>query len=101
MTVSVRLPAPLRPVAGGRAVLELEVDGSADVAGLLDRLAESHPALERRLRDEQGLLRPHVNVFVGPDNIRDLAQLGTTVPDGAEVTVLPAVSGGSASPGVS
>jgi molybdopterin converting factor small subunit len=38
---------------------------------------------------------------VGPDNIRDLAQLGTTVPDGAEVTVLPAVSGGSASPGVS
>jgi molybdopterin synthase sulfur carrier subunit len=94
VTVSVRLPAPLRPVADGRAVLEVEVDGSADVAGLLDRLAESHPALERRLRDEQGRLRPHVNVFVGPDNIRDLAQLGTAVPDGAEVTVLPAVSGG-------
>ncbi len=79
MTVSVRLPAPLRPVAGGQAVLQVEVDGSADVAALLDRLAESHPALERRLRDEQGRLRPHVNVFVGPDNIRDLAQLGTTV----------------------
>jgi len=92
--VSVRLPAPLRPVAGGQSILEVEIGGSADVAALLDRLAESHPALERRLRDEQGRLRPHVNVFVGPDNIRDLAHLGTALPDGAEVTVLPAVSGG-------
>jgi molybdopterin converting factor small subunit len=92
--VSVRLPAPLRPVAGGQSMMEVEIHGSADVAALLDRLAESHPALERRLRDEQGRLRPHVNVFVGPDNIRDLAHLGTALPDGAEVTVLPAVSGG-------
>lgn len=94
MTVRVRLPAPLRPVAGGLGVVEVDAGGAADVAALFDRLAESHPALERRLRDEQGRLRPHVNVFVGPDNIRDLAHLGTAVPDGAEVTVLPAVSGG-------
>ncbi|MGH9039280.1 MAG: ubiquitin-like small modifier protein 1 [Acidimicrobiia bacterium] len=94
MTVTVRLPAPLRPVANGRPTVGVEVKEGADVAALLDRLAESHPALERRLRDEQGRLRPHVNVFVGPDNIRDLAHLGTALPDGAEVTILPAVSGG-------
>ncbi|MGH9004175.1 MAG: ubiquitin-like small modifier protein 1 [Acidimicrobiia bacterium] len=94
MTVTVRLPAPLRPVSGGRSTVDVEVKGGADVAALLDRLGESHPALERRLRDEQGRLRPHVNVFVGPDNIRDLAHLGTPLPDGAEVTILPAVSGG-------
>lgn len=94
MTVTVRLPAPLRPVAGGQAVVEVEITDAADVAALFDGLAQSHPALERRLRDEQGRLRPHVNVFVGPDNIRDLAHLGTALLDGAEVTILPAVSGG-------
>jgi ThiS family. len=31
---------------------------------------------------------------VGPDNIRDLAHLGTALPDGTEVIILPAVSGG-------
>jgi molybdopterin converting factor small subunit len=94
VTVKVRLPTPLRPVAGGLGVVEVDAAGAADVAALLDRLAESHPALERRVRDEQRRLRPHVNVFVGPDNIRDLAHLSTAVPDGAEVTILPAVSGG-------
>jgi molybdopterin converting factor small subunit len=36
-----------------------------------------------------------VNVFVGPDNAKDLAGLDTPVPGGAEVSVLAAVSGGA------
>lgn len=50
--------------------------------------------MARRLRDEAGMLRRHVNVFVGADNIRDLDGADTVVSDGAEVTLLPAVSGG-------
>jgi molybdopterin synthase sulfur carrier subunit len=94
VTVPVRLPAALRPFADGQAAVEIEVEPGADVGALLDRLAESHPALERRLRDEQGRLRPHVNLFLGGDNIRDLDHLATPLPDGAEVAVLPAISGG-------
>lgn len=91
---SVRLPAALRPYADGQAVLEIDVPATGDVAALLNRLADSHPALERRLRDEQGQLRPHVNLFLSGDNIRDLDHLETALPDGAEVVVLPAISGG-------
>lgn len=65
-----------------------------DVAAVLDRLAQSHPALERRLRNEQGHLRPHINVFLGDDNIRDLDHLGTNLSGGAEIVILPAISGG-------
>ena len=64
------------------------------VGAVLDALAEAHPAVGRRICDEAGTLRRHVNVFVGPDNARDLSSFETVVPENVEVTVLPAVSGG-------
>ena len=64
------------------------------VGAVLDALAVVHPAVARRVRDETGTLRRHVNVFVGPHNMRDLDDLGTVVPEGTEVAVLPAISGG-------
>jgi molybdopterin converting factor small subunit len=60
----------------------------------MDAIAVAQPAVGRRVRDEAGTLRRHVNVFVGPDNARNLDDLATVVPEGAEVTLLPAVSGG-------
>jgi molybdopterin converting factor small subunit len=94
LTVVVRIPASLRPFAGGDGVVHVDLDLPADIRALLDRLAVAHPALERRVRDEQGRMRPHVNLFVGTVNIRDLDQLATTLADGSEVVILPAVSGG-------
>ncbi len=72
--------------------MEVDVDGSspATVADVLDGLAAAHPGVGRRIRDEAGALRRHVNVFVGSEK----AAAATAVPEGAEVTVLPAVSGG-------
>ena len=46
--------------------------GGVTVRRTLDALARSHPALERRVRDELGAVRVHVNLFVGADNVRDL-----------------------------
>jgi molybdopterin synthase sulfur carrier subunit len=43
---------------------------------------------------ETGAVRTHVNVFVGSDDIRWSKGLETPVPDGSEVVILPAVSGG-------
>ena len=94
MTVRVRLAETLRPHADGEAVVELDLADGATVLAVLDALAEAHPAVGRRIRDETGAQRRHVNVFVGPDNIRDLDGLESVVPAGAEVSVLPAVSGG-------
>ena len=41
-----------------------------------------------------GEIRPHINVFVGERNCRFEKGLETEVPDGAEVMILTAVSGG-------
>jgi molybdopterin converting factor small subunit len=94
LKVVVRLASALRPHSGGRASVELEVTPPVTVAAVLDALADAHPAVGRRVRDEAGTLRRHVNVFVGADNARDLDHLATVVPDGTEIAVLPAVSGG-------
>ena len=50
--------------------------------------------IRRRLTDEQGAVRRHVNIYLGNDNIRDLDGLGTTLRDGDELLVLPSVAGG-------
>jgi len=93
--VTVRVPGALREFSGGERQVVVDVPaGDPSVAAVLDLLSRSHPALERRIRDETGALREHVNVFVGSDNVRDLDRLSTVIPAGAELIVLPAVSGG-------
>jgi molybdopterin converting factor small subunit len=92
MAIVVHLPGVLAPLARGQSRVVL--DPCADVAAALRALYALHPALRDRIQDEQGVLRPHVNVFVGSDNVRDTGGLATAVPPDAEVYVLPAVSGG-------
>lgn len=91
-----RLAAALRTHAGGAPCVEVDVHGSAPVtvADVIDAVAVAYPAIGRRVRDESGALRRHVNVFVGADNARDLDDVRTVVPAGTEVAVIPAVSGG-------
>jgi len=92
--VTLRLPGALRELVGGRRALPVEVGEPADVRALLDAVGGRWPAVERRIRDETGALRPHVNVFVGEANVRDGAGQAEPLDDGAEVSVIPAVSGG-------
>jgi molybdopterin synthase sulfur carrier subunit len=98
MDVRVRVPTQLRDLVGGAAIVEVSVDDSTDgltsVAAVLDSLATQHPALERRIRDEQGQMRVHVNVFVGSDNVRDRDGPATPIGAGQELSIIPAVSGG-------
>ena len=89
--VTVRIPGPLRPFTDGAESLHAPPGPLADV---IRGLGEQHPQLKSRLLTPDGALRPYVNVFIGRDNVRDLQGLGTVVPEGAEVFILPAVAGG-------
>lgn len=89
-----RVSRVLREVAASKPVIELDLPDGATVGDALDWVLADNPAVGRRVRDEQGAIRRHVNVFVGGDNIRDLDGQGTTLTDGAEIHLVPAVSGG-------
>ena len=93
MRVTFVLPGPLHALAGGRAEVMVE-PASPSVADALAALWAAHPALRDRVLTEDGRLRPHVNVFVGHRSVRFTGGLATAVYDGAEVAILPAVSGG-------
>lgn len=95
MNVSVRLHSALRDQAGGRRSLDVPLADGSTVRELLDLLAEQFPAVERRIRDETGTVRRHVNLFVDAEHVRAHGGLDHRLHDGAEILVLPAVSGGA------
>jgi molybdopterin synthase sulfur carrier subunit len=91
MAVTVKLPTQLRDAAGGAASAEVE---GGTVGEALDALYAQHGELRSRMADDDGSLRRFVNVYLAGEDIRFLDGLETAVPDGAELTVLPAVAGG-------
>lgn len=70
---------PRRIQATGATVAEVIADLDAQVPGIRNRIVDAGP-----------MIRTHINVFVAGDR----ATLATPVPDGADVHVIPAVSGG-------
>lgn len=90
MTITVRLPQQLREFAKGQPTLTFEA--TTTVRELLRELDATWPGVGRRVLDEQGSIRRHVHVYVGDERVAALTQ---PLQDGDEVTILPAVSGGS------
>jgi molybdopterin converting factor small subunit len=91
MSVSVRIPTILRTYTNGES--EVSADGGT-LAAVLDSLEQSYPGIKGRIVDEQGTIRRFVNVYVGNDDVRFLDALDTKTPEGAQVSVIPAVAGG-------
>ncbi|MCS7055494.1 MAG: molybdopterin-synthase adenylyltransferase MoeB [Thermoflexales bacterium] len=93
MSVTIRIPTPLRPYVGGAK----EIKGSAGtVAEVLAALSTAYPELKRHLFNEEGKLRSFVNVYLGDEDVRHLQGPDTPVPDGATLSIVPSVAGGTA-----
>jgi molybdopterin synthase sulfur carrier subunit len=90
MPVTVKIPTQLRAATGGEA--EVEVSGST-VGEALDAVFAAHGDLRSRITQD-GDLRRFVNVYVSGEDIRFQQGLSTSISDGDEVTILPAVAGG-------
>ncbi len=90
-TISVRLPTVLRPQANGQSAVTVSADTVGDVIGAL---ISDFPGLQSNLLDDDGKVRKFVNVYVNDEDIRFLDKLETTVAEGDEVAIVPAVAGG-------
>jgi molybdopterin synthase sulfur carrier subunit len=91
MSVNVRIPTILRTYTGGQA--EVAADG-ATLAEVLVDLDRNHTGIGARVLDDSGKLRRFVNVYVNDDDVRFAEGLQTPTPDGAGVSIIPAVAGG-------
>ena len=90
MAVEVRIPTILRTYTDGQKSVSGE---GATLSELIEHLETSHPGLKERLIDG-GDLRRFVNVYVNDEDVRFTGGLETSVSDGDQVVVLPAVAGG-------
>ncbi len=92
MAVTVRIPTPLRKITGGSD--EVTVEGS-NVLEALTALEAAHPGIKERICEEDGKLRKFVNLYVNDEDIRFKDNMETSLKDGDELSIVPAIAGGS------
>jgi len=92
---TVRIPTPLRKLTEGKE--EVSAKG-ATIGQVIDDLEANYPGIKARICDDQGQVRRFVNIFANDEDIRFLANLDTPVGDKDEVSIVPAIAGGSGTP---
>ncbi len=93
MAVTVYIPTPFRRATGNRDRVE---SSAPDVGAVLDELERVYSGLKGLVRNEQGEVHRHVNIYVNGDAIDDAKGLGTSLKDGDEVEHHPGARGGGA-----
>ncbi len=88
---TIRIPSQLRSLVDGQR--KMEVTGST-IRAILDELDAKHPGIKNRVLDEKGEPSAFVGVYIDGEDIRFLGGLDAEVPEGAEVSIVPAAAGG-------
>jgi molybdopterin synthase sulfur carrier subunit len=91
MAVLVRIPTPLRTLTKGAA--EVHAD-AGNVTDLIEVLERQFPGLKERLVEDGGELRRFINIYINQEDIRFLQGATTTLKQGDEVSIVPAIAGG-------
>jgi molybdopterin converting factor small subunit len=91
--VTFHIPSSLSEFTGGKTILEIP-SSPATVAEALKELCTRYPGIRDRIVTEQWEIRQHVNIFVGDENIRFTGGPVTGIRDGANISIVPAISGG-------
>jgi molybdopterin synthase sulfur carrier subunit len=94
MQVVFNIPGPLREFTENRSSVRVEVKEDVDLREALQALFAACPGLRDRVLTESGEIRKHVNIFVANEEVRYTGGLATAVRDRAEVSIVPAISGG-------
>ncbi len=91
MTVTVKIPTPLRNLTADKDTYAAD---PSDLRGIVASLETAFPGMKERLLDDGGELRRVVNIYVNGEDVRFLDGLTTSLKDGDEVSIVPAVAGG-------
>ena len=91
MSLKVVIPTPLRKFTAGAETVEVQ---AATVQEVLDSLDSKYPGFRASVCDETGSLRRFINIYLDGEDVRFLDNLATRVTDGAEIAIVPAISGG-------
>lgn len=91
MPIKVRVPTPLQKLTG-QAEVKVQAQNVKD---LITQLEKNYPGMKDRICDETGKIRRFVNVYLNEEDIRFLKQEETSLKDGDEISIVPAIAGGN------
>ena len=91
MSLKVVIPAPLRKHTAGAEVVEVD---AGTVLEVIEKLDSKFPGIRSSICDDSGGLRRFINIYVDGEDVRFLENLSTQTKDGAEIAIVPAISGG-------
>ena len=91
MSLKVVIPAPLRKYTAGAETVEA---APGTVQEIIEGLESKYPGIKKSVCDDAGSLRRFINIYVDGEDVRFLDNLQTKARDGAEIAIVPAISGG-------
>ena len=91
MSVTVRIPTPIRRVTNGEDRVAVDAETLQDV---IQAMEDQYPGVKARLCDDQGEIRNFVNIYINGEDVRFLEGLGSSTKSGDEISIVPAVAGG-------
>ena len=89
MPVTVKIPAPLRPLTANQG--EVAVENAGTVQAALEQLSRKYPGIREKLLDDKGALRRYVNIFRNDEDIRHGKMLDTSLGAEDKLTIVPAM----------
>ena len=92
MSSQVRIPAPLRRLTNGQDKITAE---GKTLQEIIDFLEQNFPTIKSRICNEDGEIRNFVNIYVNDEDVRFLNGISSEIKDGDEISIAPAVAGGS------
>ena len=91
MLVQVNVTSVIQKTVGGQRAVTAE---GVTVAELIDDIERRYPGFRAQLVDEGGQLHRFVNIYLNDEDVRFLEGAETTLSEGDEVSILPALAGG-------
>jgi molybdopterin synthase sulfur carrier subunit len=91
LSITIRIPPPLRRFTDGAEVVET---AAGNLAELFDGLEQKYPGIKQALCAPDGKPLRFVNIYVNDEDIRFLGGPQYAFRDGDEVLLIPAIAGG-------
>ncbi len=91
MSVKIKIPTPLQRLTKGMGEVTSEPGTIIEIVNALDK---EYPGIGERISDA-GKIRRFVNVYVNEEDMRFLNAEETHVKDGDEISIVPAIAGGT------
>lgn len=92
MAVKVRIPSPLLKLTNNQS--EVSADGKT-IAEVLNNLETQFSGIKERICEESGAPRRFINIYLNEEDIRFLQGENTEVKEGDEISIIPAIAGGT------